>query len=115
MLHIVPPGKPPRNIKLKVESSSSVNVSWKAQILENNEGITGYQVCIAHVQSDEECEVIMRTKASTCIVNGLKTASKYKIRVSAKNKVGYGKYSEDYITVTNAGKYLTDVKRLMKD
>ena len=99
---VAPPANSPQNIKLKVESSSSVNVSWKAPILENDQRIAGYQVCIAQVQSDEECEVVMMTKAPTCIVSGLKTASKYKVRVSAKNRVGYGKYSKVYITITNS-------------
>jgi hypothetical protein len=103
MLHIVPPGKPPRNIQINVKSSTSLNVSWKEAILGNSQRIMGYQVCIAHVQSDEECEVILRTKAFTCVLSGLKTASEYKVRVSVKNEVGYGKYSKNYVTITNAG------------
>ena len=103
-VNTVPPSYPPRDIQLNVESSTSTNVSWKAPILEDGLRVTGYQVCIAHVQSVEKCDVILRTKTFTCVVSGLKSASKYKVRVSAKNKVGYGKYSKDYIVLTNAGK-----------
>ena len=56
------------------------------------------------MQSEEECDVIVRTKASACVISGLKSASRYKVRVSARNKVGYGKYGKDYITITNASK-----------
>jgi hypothetical protein len=103
-VNTVPPSSPPRDIQLNVESSTSIDVSWKAPTLEDGLLVTGYQVCIAHVQSVEKCDVILRTKAFTCVVSGLKSASKYKVRVSAKNKVGYGKYSKDYIVLTNAGK-----------
>ena len=56
------------------------------------------------MQSEEECDVIVRTKASACVVSGLKSASRYKVRVSARNKVGYGEYGKDYIAITNASK-----------
>ena len=105
ILHLVRPSSPPRDVQIIVESSTSINVSWKSSNLENRLRTTGYQVCIAHVQSEEECDVILRTKASKCVISGLKSASKYSVRVSGKNKVGYGKYGKDHITITNAGKF----------
>lgn len=61
------------------------------------------------MQSEEECDLLLRTKASKCVISGLKSASKYRVRVSAKNKVGYGKYGKDYITITNESKCAEDV------
>ena len=103
-LHLVPSNYRPRNIQLNVESSTSFNVSWKAPILENALRITGYQVCVTHALSKEDCDVIIRTEFPACVAKGLKTASKYRIRVSAKNIVGYGEYSQDYNTITNGRK-----------
>ena len=100
---LVPPSDPPRDIQLKVGSSTILKVSWKAPVLGNSLPIFGYQVLITHVPSDEKYDIILRTKSLSCVVGGLKPASRYIVKVSAKNKIGYGEYSKNYIVIINAG------------
>ncbi|XP_028396303.1 uncharacterized protein LOC114520270 [Dendronephthya gigantea] len=99
---LVPPSYPPREIKLKVGSSTSLEVSWKSPVLGNSLPIFGYQVLIARVPSDEKYNIILRTKSLGCVVCGLKPATRYRVKVSARNKIGYGEYSKDKIVITNA-------------
>jgi hypothetical protein len=56
------------------------------------------------VKSDEHCDRIIRTTATSIRLGYLSPATQYKVKVLARNDAGSGHYSEEYFQITNAGK-----------
>ncbi|CAB4008616.1 receptor-type tyrosine- phosphatase F-like [Paramuricea clavata] len=97
------PTAPPLDIKLSPISSTSFSISWKAPPSFYRNGIiTGYEVCFAWVKSDEHCDRIIRTTATSIRLGYLSPATQYKVKVLARNDAGSGHYSEEYFQITNA-------------
>ena len=98
------PTAPPSDIKLSPISSTSLSISWNPPPPFHRNGIiTGYEVCFAWVKSSENCDRIIKTKERDFRLGFLSSATKYKVKVLARNEKGRGNYSEEYIQITNSG------------
>jgi hypothetical protein len=84
----------PRNLKLRVESSSTISVSWLPP--ENENGII-IQYTI-HVRDQEvnsnERLVNVSGETTSTLVNLLKSYTNYTFRIRARTSAGWGNFSE---------------------
>ena len=98
------PTSPPLNVELSAIGSTSLLISWiPPPVIHRNGNMTGYEVCFSWVNSEENCERILRTKRNSIRLGYLSPASKYKVKILARNDAGPGNYSKEYFQITNAG------------
>ena len=94
-----------------IRGCSSINVTWSPPARESLGGpVTGYFVQMRSGISDEtwiDYALFDNPQSTSCMFTHIKTNSKYDVRVSAKNKIGYGWPSEILKASTNqAGKQI---------
>lgn len=101
----VAPSGPPIDVKIVAENDARFAISWNQPHPHHRNGIiTGYKLCIADAQSNEECDRIIITKGNGVRVSNLVAATKYKVKILARTDAGFGNYSNDIFQITNAGK-----------
>ena len=87
------PSSPPRDVMVKSNNQTSLNVSWQPPLeIGHNGAITGYVINYTRVGSNDVMNVNVDSE-TTHTISGLVTFAEYSVGVAAVNVNGTGPFS----------------------
>ena len=104
-LSLLAPSGPPRDVKVKAQNSSALDVSWEEPDEDKRNGIiTNYTVCISHFKVGP-CFKYYTTSRKSIIIANLNSCTKYSVRVLVSTRFGRENFSLNLERFTNGSKY----------
>ena len=110
LLYDTAPSAPPTDVRVLVNSSTTITVQWgEVPCIHQNGEITGYSVQYEVMGSSEPQSEMVSGDSSggTATISGLTRQTMYTVQVAAVNSAGTGEYSDLLTIETPDGEYIT--------
>jgi len=92
---------PPLGRRIVRTSALEIEISWNA-VVDNDSSITGYVVKYRPVttlqrRNSEALAVVLETNQTNLVISGLDPRLSYGVSMAAKNRAGFGNFTEEVI------------------
>ena len=107
LLSLIAPSAPPTDVRVSVNSSTSITVQWgPVECIHQNGEITGYWLRYGEEGSSEVQMVSGDSSGGVATVSGLTRETVYTVQVAAVTSGGTGVYSDPLMIQTPNGEHL---------